>query len=685
MAALRPDVPPETTPKDLYQQHGQIYAQEQKAQAWSEAAGMVKQYSDEMVDKWNKEIDTYLVYAGLFSAIVTGFNAQSYLLLQPSVPDPTLAILQRISSHLVDPTQSLNFRRRDDADSTPPVPAWAVWLNALWFSSLILSLTSASIGIMVKQWLNEYKIGLPGTSRQVARARQYRLDNLKRWHVEGIVVLMPVLLQLALACFFAGLLVLLWHLHHTVAGVASSLIGLLGVFILSTTLLPLFDSTCAYVSPHIRVLYSIWRPKQLIHWMCSTFTSTATSDLTTLHPRRWYAQWLPTCISTAITRFEAFICRHIACIVQDTWQTPKPTWQGRERSAIDRQGRYLDTQILVDAYYSTLHPDALSTATVCLMDSSDRDVLGYFQRLYGSVREHFGVGADAKDGPLGWGNQCQLLWLHILLCVLLQDESPLTAEESSALGTYIDNGFWADGMQVAEVEWALCTLSSLIDHSADGRLSFLDEERLLSERDYLLSLVGSRGITLGTALLHAVSQAYRRVRVSASVISEMSAYDSPAVHSTYLRHVHGFLGWADRAFTSPGSIVPENMQAVVDYTQDVLHELTRTLNDLFARPDQRTNIDTNSLWDVVYRLCRLSPGLVERCVPNELVLDVLRMADTLSVASGYGLGWQVEIIQARAREFEELVVRVKGESEQKTPLQISPVVQGTPVVTTPGG
>lgn len=107
------------------------------------------------------------------------------------------------------------------------------------------------------------------------------------------------------------------------------------------------------------------------------------------------------------------------------------------------------------------------------------------------------------------------------------------------------------------------------------------------------------------------------------------------------------------------------MQTVVGYTQDVINELMRTLNELFTRPDRQMTIDTDSLWDVVYRLCRLSPGLVDRCILEELVPDVLRVADTLSAASGYGLGWEVEIIQARAREFKELVIRVKGESEQK--------------------
>ncbi|EIW53860.1 uncharacterized protein TRAVEDRAFT_87322, partial [Trametes versicolor FP-101664 SS1] len=55
--------------------------------AWQDAAGMVQRYSDGMVERWNKEIDTYLVLAGLFSAILTAFNVQSYLLLQPSASD----------------------------------------------------------------------------------------------------------------------------------------------------------------------------------------------------------------------------------------------------------------------------------------------------------------------------------------------------------------------------------------------------------------------------------------------------------------------------------------------------------------------------------------------------------------------------------------------------------------------
>ncbi|EIW53850.1 uncharacterized protein TRAVEDRAFT_132874, partial [Trametes versicolor FP-101664 SS1] len=185
----------------MYLKSCSVHTEERKAAEWENAAEMVKTYSDEMVARWNKEIDTYLVYAGLFSAILTAFNVQSYLLLQPAAPDPSIAILQQISSQLgsfsinlpfVNSTQSTSANRLNTgAGAAPPIPRWAVWLNTLWFSSLILSLTSASVGIMVKQWLNEYTSGVSGTSRHAARVRQHRLNNLKQWRVEDIVGTVP--------------------------------------------------------------------------------------------------------------------------------------------------------------------------------------------------------------------------------------------------------------------------------------------------------------------------------------------------------------------------------------------------------------------------------------------------------------------------------------------------------------
>ncbi|RDX49714.1 hypothetical protein OH76DRAFT_1455771 [Lentinus brumalis] len=175
-----------------------FFTEEQHRQAWENTADIVKKSSDEMIERWNKEIDTLLVYAGLFSAILTAFNVQSYPLLTPAPPDPVLMALQQISSQLTSFSVTSSFINAThptildlQAPAAPPPERWAVWLNALWFASLICSLSAASVGIMVKQWLNQYSSGLSGSSRQIARLRQHRLNALEKWCVGGIVAILP--------------------------------------------------------------------------------------------------------------------------------------------------------------------------------------------------------------------------------------------------------------------------------------------------------------------------------------------------------------------------------------------------------------------------------------------------------------------------------------------------------------
>ncbi|TFK78262.1 hypothetical protein K466DRAFT_445407, partial [Polyporus arcularius HHB13444] len=126
-------------------------------------------------------------------------------------------------------------------------PTSAVWLNTLWFSSLVFSLASASIALFVKQWL--YEAIVQGTSRHSARLRQYRLNGLLKWRVGMIVTALPILLQFASVLFLVGLLVLLWTLHSTVAAITSTIVASLFSFFLIVTILPVFEGDCSYRSP----------------------------------------------------------------------------------------------------------------------------------------------------------------------------------------------------------------------------------------------------------------------------------------------------------------------------------------------------------------------------------------------------------------------------------------------------
>ena len=51
--------------QERWEERKKDFTEEEKKNAWDETAKVVKTYSDELVDRWNKEIDTLLVYVSV--------------------------------------------------------------------------------------------------------------------------------------------------------------------------------------------------------------------------------------------------------------------------------------------------------------------------------------------------------------------------------------------------------------------------------------------------------------------------------------------------------------------------------------------------------------------------------------------------------------------------------------------
>lgn len=125
-----------------------------------------------------------------------------------------------------------------------------VWVNALWFTSLALSLATSLIAVLTKQWIHHYA-SLPsaGTPLIRSRVRHFRFTGLQKWHVPLIIDLLPVLMHASLGLFFLGLVVYLYSLNWAIA-VDLGLIGsLCFLAYLVTTLLPSFYTDCSYRTP----------------------------------------------------------------------------------------------------------------------------------------------------------------------------------------------------------------------------------------------------------------------------------------------------------------------------------------------------------------------------------------------------------------------------------------------------
>ncbi|KAI0653174.1 hypothetical protein C8Q70DRAFT_1059572 [Cubamyces menziesii] len=377
----------------------EIYTRPEKEKAFSDIASIVKEYSKELVDRWGSEIETYL--AGLFSAILTAFNVESYQLLQSPSPDSSAAILERISLQIsslsysppfVNSTHSaFDSSRAANSAEPDPVPRWAIWLNMLWFSSLVLSLSSASVGILVKQWLNEFQSGLSGDSERVAKLRQYRFNNLKYCHIGAIVNAIPVLLQAALSLFFAGLLVLLWNLNRAVAAVTSLFVLAIAMFIIGTTIAPLVTPTCAYLSPQSLFLYTAWP-----YAVCAIYKPLCATRA-----------WLCSLLGEALPR-DNIHTKHKASF---------QSWVGREHETVGEMSQKLEVDMCRTAYRATLHNDVIVSATVRVFDWDVDSAFAWLSQLQDIDISHFGMLQDHLQG--GQAVTEAVFYGYILLCSMV--------------------------------------------------------------------------------------------------------------------------------------------------------------------------------------------------------------------------------------------------------------------------
>ena len=258
-----------------------------------------------------------------------------------------------------------------------------MWINALWFTSLVCSLASASIALIVKQWLYEVASGLSGASRETARVRQYRLNNLMKWHVGAIVLLPSVLLQVALVVFLAGLLILLWTLHSTVATVTSALAAALFCFLMAVTILPVFRWDCCYRSPQALGVFLLVR----MFW--NGLIAFAFRTVQTLHISIHYSQRVE---RSPLLRW---ISRTLSSLLRKVRKMPRmPTWYGAEQNEVVRDMGTLDRCIATTAYTITFATRHLENMHVALAEiPTDQvplcftDVYEAWSRLWGGRLE----------------------------------------------------------------------------------------------------------------------------------------------------------------------------------------------------------------------------------------------------------------------------------------------------------
>ncbi|ESK95907.1 hypothetical protein Moror_12315 [Moniliophthora roreri MCA 2997] len=177
-------------------------------QLWEKLTTEVAKYDDGVVKDWKEDIDTLLVFSGLFSAVVTAFVIEAYQWLSEDPADTTVALLTRMSMQLNASQTAIPERPQFEPDAS------SIRINCFWFLSLILSLASALFGLLCKQWLREHQRNPPTrTPGEALALRRLRRDSFEKWGVVSFLSALPILLEVTVLMFFTGVLDLLWNRH----------------------------------------------------------------------------------------------------------------------------------------------------------------------------------------------------------------------------------------------------------------------------------------------------------------------------------------------------------------------------------------------------------------------------------------------------------------------------------------
>ena len=173
--------------------------------------------------------------------------------LRPNPQDTSSFYLEKIYQFQADP--NVSHTSIPPVDVKPPPfspPTYAIWVNLLWFLSLVISLTCAMLSTLLQQWARRYIriTQLPRRSPDKrAQIRAFFANGVNKFHVAWAVEALPTLVHLSLFIFFAGLLIFLFNINHTVFSAVVCWVALSAAAYACITIVPIFCHDSPYYAP----------------------------------------------------------------------------------------------------------------------------------------------------------------------------------------------------------------------------------------------------------------------------------------------------------------------------------------------------------------------------------------------------------------------------------------------------
>lgn len=185
---------------------------------------------------------------------MAGFIIEGYKNLMIDPNNAIVSILAQMSQQLAGLSNGTHIGAFDPAvlsGSSFSPSASAVWVNALWFASLVTSLTCALLATLLQQWARRY---LHRTQRRYspharARIRAFFAEGADKFCLSTVVEFLPALLHLSVFLFFAGLVIFLFDIYRSIAFEVLALVAICGLLYAVFTVLSIFFHDSPFQTP----------------------------------------------------------------------------------------------------------------------------------------------------------------------------------------------------------------------------------------------------------------------------------------------------------------------------------------------------------------------------------------------------------------------------------------------------
>jgi hypothetical protein len=193
----------------------------------------------------------------------------SYKSLLPDSAGNAVILLAQISkqldglsngTHVPIAASATSLFPPSSAQQSSPSAA-AVWVNSLWFLSLVISLFCALLATLQQRWARRY-LGLTQPHAAIhkrAHIRSFLAEGVSRFNVHVAVEALPVLLHISVFLFLGGLVISLFTIHHTVAYITLSATVVGFLFYAGITVMPIVYHDSPYTSPFSTLVWYIFR------------------------------------------------------------------------------------------------------------------------------------------------------------------------------------------------------------------------------------------------------------------------------------------------------------------------------------------------------------------------------------------------------------------------------------------